>query len=213
MARKEASSGQESDWRDGFLFVGNHPALDFLNTRPVQDAEFVELIPDFHSLLRWLHVVELVDRRETVRLDKAFGASSRAKRVHQSVLELRERLRSQVIEWEQGRTVNPLFLKELNQSMEQHPILTRINIQQPQSLEHWFKLETPESLIGPLAYSAAKLFAEQSHVRVRQCGSCVLHFLDVSKKGTRHWCSMKLCGNRHKVAAYAARQKSRDVRG
>jgi len=23
------------DWRDGFLFVGKHPALDFLNTRPV----------------------------------------------------------------------------------------------------------------------------------------------------------------------------------
>ena len=43
-----------SDWNDGFLFVGNHLTLDFLNTRPVQNGEFVELLPDFSSLLRWL---------------------------------------------------------------------------------------------------------------------------------------------------------------
>ena len=29
----------DSDWKDGFLFVGNHLALDFLNTRPVQNGE------------------------------------------------------------------------------------------------------------------------------------------------------------------------------
>ncbi len=28
-----------SDWKDGFLFLGNHLALDFLNTRPVQNGE------------------------------------------------------------------------------------------------------------------------------------------------------------------------------
>lgn len=34
-----------SDWRNGFLFVGNHRALDFLNTRPVMDGQPVELLP------------------------------------------------------------------------------------------------------------------------------------------------------------------------
>jgi predicted RNA-binding Zn ribbon-like protein len=43
--------------------------------------------------------------------------------------------------------------------------------------------------------------------RVRKCDQCVLHFHDISKKGTRRWCSMQLCGNRLKVAAYAARQR------
>src|SRR5438309_9482099 len=33
-----------------------------------------------------------------------------------------------------------------------------------------------------------------------------LHFHDISKKGTRRWCSMQLCGNRLKVAACAARR-------
>src|SRR5207253_10594774 len=36
-----------SDSKDGFLFVGNQVALDFVNTRPVQNGEPMELLPDF----------------------------------------------------------------------------------------------------------------------------------------------------------------------
>jgi predicted RNA-binding Zn ribbon-like protein len=65
----------------------------------------------------------------------------------------------------------------------------------------------PEDLFAPLAHSAATLFANVDRNRVRQCAHCVLHFHDTSKKGTRRWCSMQLCGNRYKVAAYATRQR------
>ena len=65
----------------------------------------------------------------------------------------------------------------------------------------------PEDLFAPLAHSAATLFAEADRNRIRKCGQCVLHFYDTSKKGTRRWCSMQLCGNRAKVAAYAARRR------
>jgi len=37
----------KSDWKDGFLFVGGELALDFVNTRPVQDGEPTELLEDF----------------------------------------------------------------------------------------------------------------------------------------------------------------------
>jgi predicted RNA-binding Zn ribbon-like protein len=74
--------------------------------------------------------------------------------------------------------------------------------------ELWFDPRRPEDLLAPLSHSAAILFAEGDHNRVRKCGQCVLHFYDTSKKGTRRWCSMRLCGNRLKVAAYAARQRS-----
>jgi predicted RNA-binding Zn ribbon-like protein len=75
------------------------------------------------------------------------------------------------------------------------------------SKELWFDPEQPEDLFAPLAHSAAALFSEVSRVRVRKCEQCMLHFHDTSKKGTRRWCSMQLCGNRRKVAAYAARQR------
>jgi len=34
-----------------------------------------------------------------------------------------------------------------------------------------------------------------------------LDFYDTSKKGTRRWCSMKMCGNRAKVAAWTERHR------
>ena len=73
-------------------------------------------------------------------------------------------------------------------------------------MELWFESRQPEDLFAPLVASTANLFAEVDRSRVRMCGQCVLHFYDTSKKGTRRWCSMRLCGNRLKVAAYAARQ-------
>jgi len=54
---------------------------------------------------------------------------------------------------------------------------------------------------------AASLFADLDRKRVRKCPTCVPHFFDTSKKGTRRWCSVQLCGNRLKVAAYAARHR------
>ena len=51
---------RRSDWRDGFLFIGNHLALDFLNTCPVQNGEAVELLPDFDTLLRWFRAAGLL---------------------------------------------------------------------------------------------------------------------------------------------------------
>ena len=79
-------------------------------------------------------------------------------------------------------------------------------------MELWFESRQPEDLFAPLAHSAAKLFASVDRNRVRKCDQCVLHFHDTSKKGTRRWCSMQLCGNRLKVAAYAARQRGHALR-
>ncbi|PYX60939.1 MAG: hypothetical protein DMG76_00995, partial [Acidobacteria bacterium] len=51
----------KSDRKDGFLFVGNQLALDFLNTRPVQNGEPSELLPDFSALLRWFQAADLLN--------------------------------------------------------------------------------------------------------------------------------------------------------
>ncbi|MEU1123989.1 CGNR zinc finger domain-containing protein [Streptomyces sp. NPDC005899] len=46
--------------------------------------------------------------------------------------------------------------------------------------------------------------------RVRPCANdeCVLHFYDVSKNGTRRWCSMAGCGNRAKAQRHYARHRT-----
>ena len=202
------STSENSEWRDGFLFLGNHIALDFLNTRPVQNGERVELLPDFPALVRWFRAAGLLGSQEAERLQQQWAASVRAVRTVEVLRDLRERLRKAILAWERGETVNGANVRELNRLMEAHPMLHRLKATAtPNSVELWFAPNQPEDLFAPLAYSAARLFAEADHNRVRKCGNCVLHFQDTSKKGTRRWCSMRLCGNRFKVAAYAARRR------
>ena len=201
-----AETTASSDWRDGFLFVGNQLALDFLNTRPVQSGEPMELLPDFGALLRWFQAAELLGSSQARSLLLHWGESVRARHTVDALRELREKLRKEILAWELGGAVRRSTIDELNRLMADHPMRTRLKAGRgSSSVELWFEPHQPEDLFAPLAHAAATLFANVNHQRVRKCDQCVLHFHDTSKKGTRRWCSMRLCGNRLKVAAYAAR--------
>jgi predicted RNA-binding Zn ribbon-like protein len=200
----------KSDWKDGFLFVGNQLALDFLNTCPVQNGEPSELLPDFSALLRWFQAADQLSSREVARLQRQWGGSASAQSTTQAVRQLRETLRKEIIAWEHSGSVQHSTRDGLNKLMAEHPMRTRLRKNgKSYSTELWFEPREPEDLFAPLAHDAATLFATVDRERVRKCAHCVLHFHDTSKKGTRRWCSMQLCGNRLKVAAYAARRRRR----
>jgi predicted RNA-binding Zn ribbon-like protein len=199
-----------SDWKDGFLILGNHPALDFLNTRPVQNGEPMELLPDFSGLLRWFQAADLLTSRKAAELQQRWGESARAKRTVEAIRGLRERLRREILPWENGAAIRSSTVDELNRLMAEHPMRTRLKASRKMpSTELYFQPQQSEDLLAPLAHNAVLLFAQVDRNRVRKCDQCVLHFFDTSKKGTRRWCSMQLCGNRLKVAAYAARKRLR----
>jgi predicted RNA-binding Zn ribbon-like protein len=205
-----ATLKQKSAWKDGFLFVGNHPALDFVNTRPVQNGEAVELLPDFSALLRWFQAAGMLNASDAAALSKEWAGSARASRTVEAMHALRERLRKDVQTWEAGGTVRGTTLEELNRLMARYPMRVRLKASKAgYVMDLWFEANQPEHLFAPLAHHAARLIAEVDYKRVHKCGACVLHFHDTSKKGTRRWCSMQLCGNRFKVAAYAERARSR----
>ena len=199
-----------SDWKDGFLFVGNQLALDFVNTRPVQNGEPLESLPDFGALLRWFQAADLLSSREVGSLQRQWGGSANAQRTTEAMRQLREKLRTEILAWEHSGSVRHSMLDEINKLMAEHPMRTRLRSSgKSHSTEPWFESRQPEDLFAPLAHSAATLFATVDRKRVRKCAHCVLHFHDTSKKGTRRWCSMQLCGNRLKVAVYAARRRQR----
>lgn len=197
----------DSDWRDGFLFLGNYLALDFLNTRPVQNGEPMELLSDFGALLHWFQAAGLLSSREMANLQRHSEESASAQRTLEAMRDFREKLRNEIVAWEDGADVHRATIAELNGLLAAHPMLNKLQATGNDiSMKLRFEPHQPEDLFAPLAHSAAKLFAEADRSRVRKCGQCVLHFYDTSKKGTRRWCSMQLCGNRLKVAAYARRQ-------
>jgi len=207
MAMKPVERIGGPDWTGGFLFVGNELILDFVNTRPVQDGEATELLPDFASLVRWFRAAGILNEHQADELAKKWAESTAGKRAVEQMRQWRERLRKQLIAWEEGGSVHPAMVEEVNQLMAEHPMRFRLSSKKKPTTELWFEPHQPEDLFAPLAHSVATLVAEVDRNRVRKCGQCVLHFHDTSKKGTRRWCSMQLCGNRLKVAAYARRKR------
>lgn len=71
-----------------------------------------------------------------------------------------------------------------------------------------------EWLLAAIARSGAELIAEGPNHNLRRCGNplCPVLFCDRSKTQRRRWCSMALCGNRSKVAAFARRHTREQTR-
>src|SRR5437763_7346320 len=91
---------RRSEWRDGFLFVGNQLALDFLNTLPVQNGEPSELLPDFSALLGWFQAADLLNSDKVGSLQRQWGGSANAMRTTEEMRQLREKLRKEIVAWE-----------------------------------------------------------------------------------------------------------------
>lgn len=196
------------DWRDGFLFVGNQLSLDFVNTRPVMDGNAVELLPDCTSLARWLKATGLVSAREAKRLERSWSGHPALEARLGELREFRESLRRVVLQMEAGGVVPAAFIARVNELLLAHPNIDEV-VQTDSSLVRGkrFEPQTPLHVFAPVMDSVASLLTMPDKSRLRKCGACVLHFHDTSKKGTRRWCSMNLCGNRSKVAAYARRKR------
>lgn len=66
-----------------------------------------------------------------------------------------------------------------------------------------------EWLLAAIARSGAELISEGTSQNLKQCANpqCQNFFYDDSRTRRRRWCSMALCGNRHKVAAFARRNQ------
>ena len=66
------------------------------------------------------------------------------------------------------------------------------------------KYQSPRALMIPVARSFAELLVKADRTHLRKCRNpdCGLYFYDISKSGTRMWCSLELCGNRSRVAAF-----------
>jgi predicted RNA-binding Zn ribbon-like protein len=65
-------------------------------------------------------------------------------------------------------------------------------------------------LLAAVARSAAELVTEGARARLRLCANpqCGRFFYDQSRTHRRRWCSMAVCGNRSKVAAFARKHSS-----
>jgi predicted RNA-binding Zn ribbon-like protein len=191
-----------------FLFVSGNAALDFVNTRPLLQARPTELLSDFNAVLRWFVAAKLLDQKAAGEFHKRWGNTAAARACCQKLLLFREQLRSAVVAIESGKTVSRKMLDSFNRLLSRHALPAQLVFSNGTlKREQRFEPQKPSDLLAPLLDTAADLFSSFDPHRLRKCESCVLHFHDATKNATRRWCSMKLCGNRAKVAKYAARHR------
>ena len=160
------------------------------------------------ALVRWLVASGLLTRQKGNALAKKWMDAPQAAASLRKLLKFRERLRVVVVRQEAGFSVSNAFIAELNSLLKQHPSVIAL---QPKGeklgLETAFDPEKPNDVWAPIAIAVAELLSDVSPVRLRKCEACIAHFLDTSKKGSRRWCSMNICGNKIKVAAYQQRKR------
>jgi predicted RNA-binding Zn ribbon-like protein len=182
------------------LFVAGHPALDFLNTRTRVNQELVDFFEEDDDVLAWLKQAGLP------RPDA--GTKVEPLSLLRSARKLREHIRSLVEKRKAGQQGNPSLLNSFLAASQSHP---RLLWSKPNSLkiDRVSRHDTSESILSPVAEAAADLLANADFALVKHCEdeTCVLWFADQTKSHHRRWCSMEICGNRHKVAAYRERRR------
>jgi predicted RNA-binding Zn ribbon-like protein len=204
-----AASQELNEWIDGFLFVANRPILDLLNTKPVLAEGPTELLPDVRALERWLiasGTVRSVNDKAAVR---SWRNSTEAGAFLKQLIAFRERLRDAVMRIESGMLPSDAFLSEVNSLLLKYPRHTSLHKRDGKlTRETFVEFRKPADLWVPIIEATADLLAEAESPRIRKCESCVIHFFDKSKKGSRRWCSMNICGNKLKVASYQRRKRA-----
>ncbi len=200
-----------------FYLVGGALCLDLLNT--VMQGQ--ELLPDFGSYLRWLNQagVDTSEGASASTLARWQTESPATVATLADVKKLRETLREAVRAFAAGERVPEKVLASLNPLLARSPVrseLVRGTGEEAARLHKRFRVhwQDPADLLAPVAESAADLFSGADPALVRQCdgAGCTMMFMDRTKNHRRRWCSMAVCGNRAKVAAHRARQKTRPAR-
>jgi predicted RNA-binding Zn ribbon-like protein len=209
-----AASQELNEWIDGFLFVANRPILDLLNTKPVLPDGPTELLPDVRALERWLIASGTVSSTKEKAAVRSWRNSTEAEAFLKQLITFRERLRDAVLRIESGTLPSDGFLSEVNSLLLQYPRISSLRKRDGKLVrETLFEFRKPVDLWAPIVDAAVDLLTETEPSRIRKCESCVVHFFDTSKKGSRRWCSMNICGNKLKVASYQRRKRASGTSG
>jgi len=179
--------------------IGGHVALDLLNTVSIVDGMRVDSLETDKDVKAWLLDNSKVLGIENVKMDFPDLAET-TKRV-------REIIREIIAAKKQGKKLD---IQPLNALLKNGVSYTQIVSQIPDEYEvrKIRVVDSVEQLVAAIADSAAELVAVEDASLIRKCESadCVLWFLDTTKGHKRRWCSMAICGNRHKVSKFRERQ-------
>ena len=191
-----------------FLFIANDPSLDFVNTEVILAGVRTDLLQSFGDLTQWFEQANLASAAEMQRLVKVWTDTPEARATLQEARALRGVLRQAVERVAKTGRLTGDLADVLGKELQNPRLATEVVKSQGRlSTKLRWILEKPRDLLVPPAHYAANFFATADYPSIRKCEDpkCILWFHDTSKNRSRRWCSMELCGNRAKAAAFRER--------
>lgn len=198
--------------RPAALFVGDHLAMDFLNSIAMPTGVATEWLADGADLVGWLEQAGVLEPAVADRFRK--GPVRELDSIAGQARVLREWWRRFLHKHADGSLDADALaeLAPLNKLLALEDSCSRIIDMHGRGLmlQRANRWEQPEQLLQPAALAIADLVCHEDLRLVRTCEgpACTLMFLDRTKAHARRWCSMAACGNRAKAAAHRARNLS-----
>jgi len=194
-----------------FLFVGERLCLDFVNTRVVLHSQFVELLQGLPDWVEWSLEAKVLNPSQARQALRRWKRSPQTPGALEVAKAFRESLRLAVEHVVRRDRIPQSSISQIN-ALLRHPIGYSVLACGQDRLEMQRRLvfDEPIHLLVPIAESAADLFSHADWSLIKKCENpaCVLYFCDTTKNHARRWCSMNLCGNRMKVAAFYRRHSN-----
>ena len=194
-----------------FLFVGNHPCLDLINTQLIVKGEPKDLLESVDDFYSWVRQARLLTASQG-EFAKVHPHNEEVEFLLERTRTFRATLRIVAERVAAGKAVPDSAIGIINQFLAQRPGYTEL-VQTKEGFKRRFhSLATqPVELLAPLLETASDLLSSGRLRFIKKCANaaCILYFLDTTKNHTRNWCSMQLCGNRMKVAAHYRRSRGK----
>ena len=218
LAHSTISIPNNSNQQPGFLFLGNDRCLDFLNTQMVVRGTLVDVLQSLEDLLRWLTEAGIVTAEQSIELAARWSGSAEGRAALEAAQALRSRLLAMVDHLIAGLPPTAESIDAINailreQSGYQQVVPLATEGRERAGAQFWvlqraYTFRVPNELLAPIAQAAATLVCEREWARIKRCENptCILHFYDGSKNGSRCWCDTRTCGNRVRVAHHYQRR-------
>jgi predicted RNA-binding Zn ribbon-like protein len=197
------TSKEKQTSHPGFVFVGDHPAVDFANTLVMVEGQLTDLLRDWKDVVDWCRHAGL-SKDPHLQIP-----ASRNQEAVKSVADLRQDWRSELDRLMAGGKVREDFVKQLLAGDFFHETLRRNGKSGFHLDRSASQLTGAKLVLALMARQMAHFLAESNPEYLHRCAnvtSCVLYFYDTTKNHRRQWCSVATCGNRHKVAEFRKRQ-------
>ena len=203
--------------------LGDHVALDFLNSVSTSVHAKMEWLANGDDLLGWLEQARLLSG-EVAAAYRTNSLPGELDAVCAQARALREWFRTFVLAHNRSPVEADVLreLQPLNLVLARDETFRKIvargtpsdrNTRAPVSgLEYQEdrRWRSPESLLLPIARAMADLVCTADLSQVKQCEgpACSMVFLDTTHGHGRRWCRMAVCGNRAKQASHRKRKQA-----